>query len=159
MEFVNDHNQARWWIDHIADIGSMDSGGQLFTACQFGFQRTQRAYGMRQIQIAYAAHGMRQPLDDAERRTSLEIQEHEMQPVGRIAHRHGQAPALQQHGFAGARGAGDQGVRPLAGQIDRERPLPRPHAHGDAQRRGGEPCSRDDAPWQRLGLKPRQLLQ
>ena len=60
MEFVNDHDQARWWIDHIADIGSMDSGGQLFTACQFGFQRTQRAYGMRQIQIAYAAHGMRQ---------------------------------------------------------------------------------------------------
>ena len=72
MEFVNDHDQARWWIDHIADIGSMDSGGQLFTACQFGFQRTQRAYGMRQIQIAYAAHGMRQPFEFAERGTAFE---------------------------------------------------------------------------------------
>lgn len=60
-----------------------------------------------------------------------------MQPVGRIAHRHGQAPALQQHGFAGARGAGDQGVRPLAGRsiVNGRRPDPMPtvtHSDGEA---------------------------
>ena len=124
MELVDDDDQRGWRGLQLPDRADTLRGDQMLPASQLQLQRPQRANGVIQIEVAHAAHGMRQPLDDAERRTSLEIQEHEMQPVGRIAHRHGQAPALQQHGFAGARGAGDQGVRPLAGQIDRERPLP-----------------------------------
>ena len=121
MEFVNDHDQARWWIDHIADIGSMDSGGQLFTACQFGFQRTQRAYGMRQIQIAYAAHGMRQPFEFAERGTAFEIQEHEIQMLSPFIER---APdtSFAATRISGTSGAGHQSMRALPVQLSMNGP-------------------------------------
>ena len=154
MEFVNDHDQARWRIDHITDIGSMDSGGQLFTACQFGFQRTQRAYGMRQIQIAYAAHGMRQPFEFAERGTAFEIQKHEIQMLRPVHRGERQTPALQQHGFAGTSGAGHQSMRPLTVQIEPQR-LASGHADRHRKVKGFKPMAHNGAPWQACEVQQR----
>ena len=154
MEFVNDHDQARWRIDHIADIGSTDSGGQLLTACQFGFQRTQRAYGMRQIQIAYAAHGMRQPFEFAERGTAFEVQKHEIQMFGPVHRGERQTPALQQHGFAGTGGAGHQGMWSLTVQVERQR-LASGHANRHRKVKGLKPVAHNGAPWQACEVQQR----
>ena len=154
MEFVNDHDQARWRIDHIADIGSTDSGGQLLAACQFGFQRTQRAYGMRQIQIAYAAHGMRQPFEFAERGTAFEVQKHEIQMFGPVHRGERQTPALQQHGFAGTGGAGHQGMWSLTVQVEHQR-LASGHANRHRKVKGLKPVAHNGAPWQACEVQQR----
>ena len=132
----------------------MDSGGQLFTACQFGFQRTQRAYGMRQIQIAYAAHGMRQPFEFAERGTAFEIQEHEIQMLRPVHRGERQTPALQQHGFSGTSGAGHQSMRPLTVQIEHQR-LASGHADRHRKVKGFKPAAHNGAPWQACEVQQR----
>lgn len=57
------------------------------------------------------------PFERAERRTAFEVEKHELQTVRRVACGQGEAPALQQYGFARSRGSGNQRVRPLPLQV------------------------------------------
>lgn len=74
--------------------------------------------------------------------TALEVKEHESESVGWVGDGERQAPALQQHRFAGTRGACHNGMRPFAVDIHAERPPAGIYAKSRPQPRG----MRCDAP-------------
>ena len=76
----------------LMHCGNALLGEQFLPPAQFAFQRTQRTGGVRQAEIRYVAHAVRQFAQQAECRAALEIKEHKMQAVRRIEACQRQAP-------------------------------------------------------------------
>ena len=121
MEFVDHDHHAGRGIGQLPHVGGMPGGDQALAARDLMLQRVQRAPGVGQIEVADASDGVGQPFQLAECGASLEVEEHELEPVRRIGAGQRHAPGLQQHRLARARRAGHQGMRALLHQIQRER--------------------------------------
>ena len=145
VELVDDHHEPWRRETQCGDVLRMLFGDQPFPAFQFKIERMQRAHRMLQVEIAYAAHAVGEPFERAEGRAALEVEEHELQAFRRVARGQGEAPALQQHGFAGSRGAGHQRVRSLPLQVEADHVAFR-QAYGHVHRERVQPAPRHRAP-------------
>ena len=85
------------------------------------------------VEIRYHADGVRQLDAILERGAAFVVHEHEIQRLRRIRHGERRDQRLQQFRFSGARGARDQSVRPVLGDVQAERPV---HRFSDQTRRG-----------------------
>ena len=94
------------------------SAEQVLAAGQLGLQRGQGPGGEVAVEVGDHADGVRQPRAVLERRAALVVDEHERHLVRPVAHRQRGDHRLQQLRLARAGRAGDQGVRPVATQVD-----------------------------------------
>ena len=81
-------------------------------------------------QVGDDADAVRQINASREGRTTLVVDEQERHPVRAVRMRHAQHPSLQELRLPGARGAANQGMRPLRAQINGERLRTRMPDHG-----------------------------
>ena len=122
LELVDDDDEPRE-LDVVVertDVAGPSLGQYSLAMAQFGTQALHGALGLALIEIGDDARHMRQVADRLERRTALEVDEEECDPVGGIRARERRQPREQEFALAAARRTGDECVRTVLHQIDDE---------------------------------------
>ena len=101
-------------VDVVLDVLGPGGGQQVLAPAQLGAEGLQRALGEVAVEVGDHADGVRQVDAVLERRAALVVDEHEGHLVRPVGDRERGDQGLQQLGLAGAGGAGDQAVRPVA---------------------------------------------
>ena len=103
---------------HVARTGA---GEQSFATPQLGRQRGQRSGGELPVEVRDHADDVRQPRAVTERRSALVVHEEERHLVGSVRQGQRADQRLKQLRLPGTRGPGDQRMRAVDRQVDRQR--------------------------------------
>ena len=151
-ELVDHDRQPRNRRERRLPCAQVEVVGQILRACrrqqvfappQLGPERLERAFDQMRVEVGHHADGVRQVDAVLERGAALVVDEHEVHLVGPIGHREGGHEGLQQFALARAGRAGDQRVRPVDAEVDREGAVEGFADHGHRAARRQQPAGLD----------------
>jgi hypothetical protein len=140
-------------LEVVGQVLGAGRGQQLLPAPELGTERLERPLDQVRVEIGDHAHRVRQVDAVLERGAALVVDEHEVHLVGPVGHGQGRDEGLQQLALARPGGPGDQGVRTIDAEIDRERAVEGFADHRDGAARRQQPSRLDGVGSRRIQVQ------